>query len=104
MYFILMCHFPVSGDWYCDEKGSCKIPCLATPGENGLGGIGYLRQDVTARESVVTVKLILHYLQKLSKYRRGCFCFSRCCISEDTKWIPMKYFIEMCAPKVVKRA
>jgi hypothetical protein len=46
-----ICNFPVSGDWYCNKKGSSKIPHLATQGENGLGGIGYLSEDVTARES-----------------------------------------------------
>jgi hypothetical protein len=54
----MICNFPVSGDWYCNKKGSSKIPCLATQGENGLGGIGYLREDVTARESMVIVTLI----------------------------------------------
>jgi hypothetical protein len=99
---MLICHFPISGDWYCNKKGSSKIPHLATQGENGLGGIGYLRQDVTARESVVTVKLILHFLHKLSKYGGGCVCFFRCYVSEDTKWIPMKFFTETCALTVVK--
>lgn len=65
--FLMACCIPVSGDWYCNKKGSSKIPCLATQGENGLGRVGYLRENVIASESLVSVKLVFHYQRKLPK-------------------------------------
>lgn len=37
---------PVSGDWYCNKKGSGEIPRVATQGENGPGRAVYLRGNV----------------------------------------------------------
>jgi hypothetical protein len=53
----MTCCIPVSGDWYCNKKGSSKISRLATQRENGLGRIDYLRENVIARESLVSVNL-----------------------------------------------
>jgi hypothetical protein len=57
--FMMVCCIPVSGDWYCNKKGSSKIPCLATQGENGLGGIGCLRGDITAWKAMVSESSII---------------------------------------------